>query len=126
MYTTIILSFYARRIALVRHLKAKPLLSAEAYSKVRSGGVVSAQAIGTPLLLLYGVCLVLSFASPDKIIGGIVMLIFFGTLGAMIVVGIFAWIAGALYDAFDPSYVVTETTKDAELSESDILPGRQE
>lgn len=111
MYTITVLSFYARRIALIHHMKANPLLSREAYEKIHQGGVVSAQAIGTPLLLLYGVCLILSFTSPDEIIGGIVLLVIFGTIGAMIISGIFAWIAGELYAAFDPRYIVTKSKK---------------
>jgi hypothetical protein len=123
MYTTIVLSFYARRIALVRHMKIKPLLSLEAYERIRKGGVVSAHTIGTPLLLLYGVCLILSFVSPDKIVGGIAMLIFIGTPAAMIVVGILAWITGVLYAAFDPSYVITERKKKG-MSEQVVPPDR--
>jgi hypothetical protein len=125
MYTTIVLSFYTRRIALVRHMNTNPLLSWEVYEKIRKGGVVSAQTIGTPLLLLYGVCLILSFARPDNISAGIVMLIFFGTPGAMIVVGILASIAGALYAAFDPDYVVAEKKKKGSRSEQAGPPDAQ-
>ena len=124
MYTTIILSFYARRISLIRHISIKPLLSQEVLNKINKGGIVSAQIIGTPLLLLYGVSMVLSFADPGKIIAGILLLVFFGTFGAMIVVGILAWIAGALYAAFDPNYVVTERAKKAKRSEPVVAPDR--
>lgn len=112
MYTTIVLSFYVRRIALVRHLEANATLSGQAFYKINKGGVVAAHAVGTPLLLLYEASLMLSFANrlDARTLSLVIFLaILFGIPLSMAVVGIFSRIAGAMYAAFDPRYTVTET-----------------
>jgi hypothetical protein len=109
IYSTIILSFYARRIALVRHLEAYGMLSEQMFFRINRGGNICAQVIGTPLLLLYGVSLVLFFGDRNDFIASILSVLFFGTIGAIFLMGILGSIAGAIYAAFDPTYVVTES-----------------
>ena len=104
MYTTIILSFYARRIALARHLSTERVLSQETLVKINLGGRASALSIGAPLLLLYGVSLFISFGDKADTPSFTIFMIFIGIPLALLVSGTFNWVAGVLYKAFDPGY----------------------
>jgi hypothetical protein len=113
LYTTIVLSFYTRRIAVVRHLETNGLLSHEMVDRIENGGMMSAKAIGIPLLLLYGVYLILYlFNDTAYPTGGFIMMfLFFGAGGAWWLTDILGAVAGAIYSALDPTYVVAEGKK---------------
>jgi hypothetical protein len=55
LYTTIVLSCYARRVAVVRHLATRQKMTEEVFRRIDKGGKMIAKAVGTPLLLLYGI-----------------------------------------------------------------------
>lgn len=117
LYTTIILSFYARRIAVVRYLEAYGTLSAQMLNVINTGGLICAQVVGTPLLLLYGVSLVISFGDRSNIASNIAALLILGTLGSIILMLIIGHITEIIYAAFDPSYAFTEHKRKAKTVE---------
>jgi hypothetical protein len=105
LYTTIILSFYALRIAVVRYLEAYGTLSEQMLDKIRTGGWVCAQVIGTPLLMLYGISLIISFlGDSDIIVIYILLFLVFGTMGTISLMDVIGKIVEAIYAAFDPNY----------------------
>ncbi len=110
VYTTIVLSFYARRIAVVRHLSAHGKLSEEIFWRIEKGSNMIAKLIGTPLILLFAVSLALSFWNTRDS--------FLFVLNPVSIMA--AWLftdglgnaAGDIYAAFDPSYHVTKKQKE--------------
>jgi len=122
IYSTIILSFYARRIALVRYLNAYGTLSEQMFNRIDYGGTLCSQIVGIPLLLLYFVSLDLSFGDQNTFFGNIVIVIIFGTLGSMLLTGILGSVAGDIYAAFDPNYVVTISKRKPVTDEKNITP----
>lgn len=112
IYTTIILSFYTRRIALVRHYSVLTISlqgssdRINIFDRINKGGRAIAFAIGAPLQLLYGVCIFISFGDRADMGNFSILMVVFGIPVALAVSGIFSWIAGILYAAFDPRYGV--------------------
>jgi hypothetical protein len=115
LYTTIALSCYARRVAVVRHLATRQKMTEEVFRRIDKGGKMVAKVVGTPLLLLYGISLVVSLWNPVASLASGVLLVvnpltimavwlFFDGLGN---------VAGDIYSAFDPKYRIAELKKDA-------------
>jgi hypothetical protein len=126
LYTTIILNFYALRIAVVRYLKAYGTLSEQMLIKIREGGRICAQVVGTPLLLLYGVSLIIfllqGVSSFDTFIVGffIVGFLIFGTAATIILMNFIGMITEIIYAAFDPNYTVKEYRRKTKALERTI------
>jgi hypothetical protein len=109
IYTTIVLSFYARRIAIVRHMRAHSRLSEEMFWRIKKGSKMVAKLTGTPLLALFVVSLAQSFWSGQYFTSFVLIPI--SVLGAWLFTDGLGNAAGAIYAAFDPSYRVTKMQK---------------
>lgn len=110
LYTTIVLSFYARRIAVVRHKSAHGKLSEDMFWKIEKGSKMVAKLIGTPLILLFAVSLALSFWNVRDSIPFILNPI--SIMAAWFFADGLGNAAGDLYAAFDPSYHVAKKRKE--------------
>ncbi len=109
LYTTIILSFYALRIAVVRYLEANGTLTEQMLDKIRTGGWMCAQVVGTPLVMLYSVSLILFLSGDSGIVGFyIIMFLIAGTMVTIKFMDVIGQIAEAIYAAFDPNYTVKQ------------------